>query len=71
MALRDAHRYFDKRTVARHVKSGRLTQAEVDQFLAGLPDVSDKVMDRDEGGDDDGYEDDEDDEDDEDEDDED
>ena len=52
----DSNVYFDQRTYRRHIKSGRLTEAEYDAHVAGLPDVADNIMDPEEGGDDDGYE---------------
>ena len=55
MALTDPNRFFDVRTVRRHIKAGRVEQNDYQGFVEGLPDVSDKIMDPAEGGDDDGY----------------
>lgn len=38
---------FDARTVDRHIKEGRTTQAEYDAFLASLPDEADEAVDSD------------------------
>ena len=55
MATRDPERYFDQRTIKRHLKRGVVTEADYRRHVEGLPDVSDKVRPRDEGGDDDGF----------------
>ena len=52
----DSNVYFDQRTYHRHLKSGRVTEAEYEAHLQGLPDAADNIMDPEEGGDDDGYE---------------
>jgi hypothetical protein len=52
----DSNVYFDQRTYRRHIKSGRLTEAEYTAHLEGLPDASENIMAPEEGGDDDGYE---------------
>jgi hypothetical protein len=51
----DSNAHFDQRTYRRHIKSGRLTQAEYEAHLTSLPDASENIMDADEGGDDDGW----------------
>ena len=51
----DSNVYFDQRTYRRHIKSGRLTEAEYKSHLEALPDASENIMDPQEGGDDDGY----------------
>ncbi|MCX4246055.1 hypothetical protein [Paraliomyxa miuraensis] len=57
MALRiDRARLFDKRVVQRNIHAGRVTKDEYRAWLKDLPDSTDKIMARDEGGDDDGYE---------------
>ncbi len=56
MAIHDPLRPFDKRTVRRYLSSGRLEQQVWDEHLSALPDASTKIMERDEGGDDDGFE---------------
>jgi hypothetical protein len=56
MASRDPERYFDQRTIKRHLKRGVVTEADYRRHVDNLPDVSDKVRPRDEGGDEDGYE---------------
>jgi hypothetical protein len=56
MAIRDPERYFDRRTVKRHIKRGHVSDQEFKSFVAELPDVSDQIMDKEEGGDDDGFE---------------
>jgi hypothetical protein len=55
MATRDPERYFDRRTLKRHLKRGLVSEADINQFLESLPDVTDKIKPRDEGGDDDGF----------------
>lgn len=55
MATRDPERYFDRRTIKRHLKRGVITEADFRRHVDSLPDVSDKIRPRDEGGDDDGY----------------
>jgi hypothetical protein len=52
---RDPERYFDRRTIKRHLKRGLVSDTDYDRYVAGLPDVSDKIKARDEGGDDDGF----------------
>src|SRR5262245_18700517 len=49
-------RIFDLRVVHRYIASGRLAKEEYSEFLEALPDLSDSIKARDEGGDDDGYE---------------
>jgi hypothetical protein len=56
MASRDPERYFDQRTIKRHLKRGVVSEADYRRHVENLPDVSDKVRPRDEGGDEDGYE---------------
>lgn len=57
MAMKiDRARLFDKRVVQRNIRAGRVTKEEYQAWLADQADVSDKIMARDEGGDDDGYE---------------
>jgi hypothetical protein len=56
MPITDPMRQFDSRTFRRKIKSGRISEAEYREFLASLPDLADKIKPRDEGGDDDGYE---------------
>ena len=55
MATRDPERYFDRRTIKRHLKRGVVAEGDFERYLAGLVDVSDKIKPRDEGGDDDGF----------------
>lgn len=55
MALRDPNRMFDVRTVKRNIRSGRTTREQYQEFLSGQPDVADNIMEPDEGGDADGY----------------
>ncbi|MFO7567541.1 MAG: hypothetical protein R6X02_33160 [Enhygromyxa sp.] len=52
---RDPERYFDRRTIKRHLKRGVVAEGEYERYVTGLPDVSDKIKPRDEGGDDDGF----------------
>ena len=52
----DRARLFDKRVVQRNVRAGRVTEEEYQAWLGELADTSDKILPRDEGGDDDGYE---------------
>jgi hypothetical protein len=56
MAIRDPERYFDRRTIKRHLKRGHASEEDYQAFLAGLPDLSDNIKPKDEGGDDDGFE---------------
>jgi hypothetical protein len=57
MAMKiDRARLFDKRVVQRNIRAGRVTKDEYRAWLAEQADLSDKIMARDEGGDDDGYE---------------
>lgn len=57
MAIRiDRTRLFDKRVVQRNIRAGRVTKDEYRAWLKDLADTGDKIMARDEGGDDDGYE---------------
>ncbi len=56
MAVRDPERYFDLRTVNRYLKNGTVTRTDYDEYLTKLEDVSEKIMERSAGGDDDGYE---------------
>jgi hypothetical protein len=67
MAVRNPERFFDNRTVKRHIRRGHVSQAEYDTFVNALPDVTDKIRPRDEVDDDDDYDDDDDDDDDDDE----
>ena len=39
----DENKKFDKRTIERDLKAGTISAKEWEQFLNGLPDVSDKV----------------------------
>ena len=39
----DESKKFDKRTIERDLKAGTVSAKEWEQFLKGLPDVSDKV----------------------------
>jgi hypothetical protein len=55
MASRDPERYFDRRTIQRHLKRGLVSDADYGRYVETLPDVSDKIKPRDEGGDDDGF----------------
>lgn len=52
----DRARLYDKRVVQRNIRAERVTKDEYAAWLSELPDVSDKIKPRDEGGDDDGYE---------------
>lgn len=57
MAMKiDRARLFDKRVVQRNIRAGRVTKDEYQAWLAEQSDVGEKIMARDEGGDDDGYE---------------
>ncbi len=57
MALRDKNRFFDLRTFSRHIRSGRITREQYQEFVKALPDVAENIMDPEEGGDaSDGYE---------------
>ena len=56
MAIFDRERYLDRRTYKRHIKRGTLTEAQYKQYVADLPDMTENIMDKEEGGDDDGYE---------------
>jgi hypothetical protein len=53
MAVRNPERYFDHRTVKRHIRRGHVSQSDYQAFLDALPDVTDKIRPRDDGGDDD------------------
>jgi hypothetical protein len=55
MATRDPERYFDRRTISRHLKRGLVTEADFRRHVDGLPDATEKIRARDEGGDDDGF----------------
>lgn len=61
MAVRNPERFFDNRTVKRHIRRGHVSQAEYDTFVNALPDVTDKIRPRDEDDDDDDYDDEDDD----------
>lgn len=52
----DRTRLFDKRVVQRNIRAGRVTKDEYAAWLREVTDASDKIMARDEGGDDDGFE---------------
>lgn len=52
----DRTRLFDKRVVQRNIRAGRVTKDEYAAWLAEVPDATDKIMAREDGGDDDGYE---------------
>lgn len=41
----DENKKFDKRTIARRIREGSISQKEYEKHLARLPDVSDKVYD--------------------------
>jgi len=41
----DENKRFDKRTIDREIREGSISQKEHKEYLAGLPDVSDKVYD--------------------------
>jgi hypothetical protein len=56
MAIRDPERYFDRRTLKRHLKRGNATEADHQHYLATLPDLADNVKSPQDGGDDDGFE---------------
>jgi hypothetical protein len=56
MAIRDPERYFDRRTLKRHLKRGNATEADHQSYLATLPDLADSVKSATDGGDDDGFE---------------
>lgn len=56
MPISDPMREFDSRTFRRKIKSGRISDAEYREFITALPDLADKIKPRDEGGDEDGYE---------------
>lgn len=51
----DRTRLFDKRVVQRNIRAGRVTKDEYRAWLKDLPNATEKVMARDDGGDDDGY----------------
>ncbi|MFV8752080.1 hypothetical protein ACNOYE_16155 [Nannocystaceae bacterium ST9] len=53
MPVRNPERYFDHRTVKRHIRRGHVSQTDYQAFLDALPDVTDKIRPRDEGDDDD------------------
>lgn len=55
MAIFDRERYLDRRTYKRHIKRGTLTEAQFKQYVADLPDMTQNIMAKAEGGDDDGY----------------
>ena len=44
----DPGKKFDKRSIERKIREGFVSQKEYEDYLAGLPDVSDKVHDHDE-----------------------
>lgn len=52
----ERERVFDLRTVRRHIKAGHISQEEYNKFLGSLEDVSHKIQEPGEGGDDDGFE---------------
>ncbi len=52
----DRTRLFDKRVVQRNIRAGRVTKEEYRAWLAEVGDASEKIMPREDGGDDDGYE---------------
>ena len=57
MALRDPNRFFDLRTFSRHIRSGRISREQYQEFVKALPDVAENIMDPNEGGDpNDGFE---------------
>jgi hypothetical protein len=56
MAIRDPERYFDRRTLKRHLKRGNATDADHQSYLASLPDLADSEKSTADGGDDDGFE---------------
>lgn len=56
MAIREPERYFDQRTIRRHIKRGHVSEDDYQRFVETLPDVSENIMDKEEGGDDDGFE---------------
>ncbi len=56
MAIHDPLRPFDKRTYRRYLSSGRLEQEAWNEHISARPDAAVKVMERNEGGDDDGFE---------------
>ena len=56
MALRDPDRMFDIRTVRRHIRAGRVSREKFQKFLESRPDVTENIMEPEEGGDtNDGY----------------
>jgi len=44
----DEDKKFDKRNIARNIKSGIITQRDYDTFVSKLPDVSNKLFNPDE-----------------------
>ena len=40
----DEDKKFDKRNIARNIKSGIITQKDYETYLSKLPDVSDKLF---------------------------
>ena len=54
MAIRDPERFFDRRTIKRHLKRGHASEEEYSSYIETLPDVSDNITPRDEGGDEEG-----------------
>ena len=52
----DKDRLFDKRTVRRNIANGRVEKDDYQHYLQALPDLRQQVMARDEGGDNDGFE---------------
>ena len=44
----DEDKKFDKRNIARNIKSGIITQKDYDTFVSKLPDVSNKLFNPDE-----------------------
>jgi hypothetical protein len=47
---------FDRRTLIRHMRAGRITEAQYTEFVGALPDAEANIRDADDGGDEDGYE---------------
>ncbi|MCA9684621.1 MAG: hypothetical protein KC431_04155 [Myxococcales bacterium] len=61
MAIREPERYYDRRTIKRHIKRGHVSETDYQRFIETLPDVTENIMPYDDGGDEDGYEPDDDD----------
>jgi hypothetical protein len=57
MSSRDPLRVFDKRTVARNIRGGRVSEDDYGRFLGELPDLGEHIRRSDDGGDDDGFDD--------------